>query len=491
MKKAHLEKTWWVKKSVLLAGCFPGDIDKDKARKKLQCLLDAGVHVFISLQEPDERSPHGPFVPYTPILEQLAQEEGVEVDFVSFPIRDNGVPSRERMTDILAEIRNAHISRRCVYLHCWGGHGRTATVVGCWLREQGLGGEEALERIVELRRHDPHLVSMMSPQTSAQREMILSWEPRKDGGMLSRAQGCLLGQLSGDALGSLVEFQTPEEIHRRYPDGVRELADGGTFNTIAGQPTDDSEMALLLARMLVERKTYDVNGARDSYVYWLSSGPFDCGNTISSALRGRKNPDSQANGAMMRISPLGIFGAIHSLEQVAEWARQDADLTHPNPVCVQANALYAMAIADAIQDGPAPHDLYECVVSWATDLKVVPALLDAVMTAADEPPRDFVHKQGWVLIAFRNTLWQLLHAPSLEAGVVDTVMRGGDTDTNAAICGALLGAVYGLDAMPAQWVDTVLNCRPKAGHPGVYRPRPECFWPVDALELSRLLLHQG
>ena len=68
----------------------------------------------------------------------------------------------------------------------------------------------------------------------------------------SRAQGSLLGQLAGDALGSLVEFQSPNEIRRSYPDGVRELADGGTWNTIAGQPTDDSEMALLLARMLEE-----------------------------------------------------------------------------------------------------------------------------------------------------------------------------------------------------------------------------------------------
>jgi hypothetical protein len=63
--------------------------------------------------------------------------------------------------------------------------------------------------------------------------------------MLERAQGCLLGQLAGDALGSLVEFQTPEQIRREYPDGVQKLADGETWNTIAGQPTDDSEMALL------------------------------------------------------------------------------------------------------------------------------------------------------------------------------------------------------------------------------------------------------
>ena len=308
---------------------------------------------------------------------------------------------------------------------------------------------------------------------------------------IRRAQGCLLGQLTGDALGSLVEFQTPEEIHRRYPDGVRELADGGTFNTIAGQPTDDSEMALLLARMLVERNTYDANAARTAYVYWLDSGPFDCGNTISSGLRGRKNPDSQANGAMMRISPLGILGANHPLEAVGDWARQDAALTHPNPVCLQANALFSMAIAQAIASGCDAEDLYQNIRQWAIDLAVEPTLVDAIHGAAESPPPDYVRQQGWVLTAFRNALWQLLHAPNLEAGVVDTVMRGGDTDTNAAICGALLGAVYGLDAMPAQWVDRVLNCRPKAGHPGVHRPRPECFWPVDALELARLLLHQG
>ena len=56
-----------------------------------------------------------------------------------------------------------------------------------------------------------------------------------------RARGCLLGQLAGDALGSLVEFRRPEDIRREYPNGVRELADGA-WNTIAGQPTDDSEM---------------------------------------------------------------------------------------------------------------------------------------------------------------------------------------------------------------------------------------------------------
>ena len=141
-----------------------------------------------------------------------------------------------------------------------------------------------------------------------------------DAEMTSRAQGCLLGQLAGDSLGALVEFQTPEEIRRKYPKGVRELADGGTWSTISGQPTDDSEMALRLARMLVEQGTYDPDAALGAYRDWLNSMPFDCGATILSALYGRPNHSSQANGAMMRTSPLGTFGANFDLKQVSKWA---------------------------------------------------------------------------------------------------------------------------------------------------------------------------
>lgn len=307
---------------------------------------------------------------------------------------------------------------------------------------------------------------------------------------LERAQGCLMGQLAGDALGSLVEFQSPKSILNAYPHGVRKMVRGGTWNTLAGQPTDDSELALSLARMLVKQGTYVPEQAREAYLFWLHSNPFDCGTTTSSGLKGFPNRMSQANGALMRISPLGIFGANYTLKQVADWARQDAAITHPNPVCQQANTLFAMAISHAIISGPSPADLYEMIVSWADEQAVEPALSTIIQEAAETLPADYLSHQGWVLIAFHNALWQLLHAPNLEEGIVDTIMHGGDTDTNAAICGALLGAVYGLDAVPLQWVTCVLGCRPKSGTAGVYRPRPECFWPVDALDLAARLVDQ-
>jgi ADP-ribosyl-[dinitrogen reductase] hydrolase len=147
-----------------------------------------------------------------------------------------------------------------------------------------------------------------------------------------------------------------------------------------------------------------------------------------------------------------------------------------------------MAIAQAIRTGIGPQELYRQILTWAKEMKVDESLLAVITFAATAPPADYVHHQGWVLIAFHNALWQILHAPNLEEGVVDTVMHGGDTDTNAAICGALLGAVYGREAIPGQWAECLLNCRPDAGDLNVHHPRPECFWPVDALELAERLV---
>src|SRR5690349_12718602 len=97
--------------------------------------------------------------------------------------------------------------------------------------------------------------------------------------VLSRARGCLLGQVAGDSLGALVEFRQPADIAGEYPQGVRELADGGRWELLAGQPTDDSELAQALARTLVECRGFDDEAVARAYVRWLQSEPFSVGGT--------------------------------------------------------------------------------------------------------------------------------------------------------------------------------------------------------------------
>ena len=87
----------------------------------------------------------------------------------------------------------------------------------------------------------------------------------------------LLGQLAGDALGAFVEFSSAEAIRARHPEGHRDLRPGGYWGTLAGQPTDDSEMALALARSILAAGRYDPAEAGQAYVAWRDSGPFDIG----------------------------------------------------------------------------------------------------------------------------------------------------------------------------------------------------------------------
>lgn len=313
-------------------------------------------------------------------------------------------------------------------------------------------------------------------------------ETMGDESVLARARGCLFGQVAGDSLGGLVEFSTPDRIRQLYPEGVRELRDGGVWGTLAGQPTDDSELALMLARTLSELGRFDVDAVRRAYRYWYESGPFDCGSTIAAGLCGTPKHSSEANGALMRVSPLGVFGVRHAPEEVARWAEEDAAITHPNPVCRGCSAVFSIAILGAIRGGESPQYVYDFAREWAEKLKVADSIRRALDAARTTRPEDYLTHQGWVLIALQNAFWQLLHAPGLEEAVVDTLHRGGDTDTNAAICGALLGAVYGEEAVPDQWKQAILNCRPVAGDPRVRHPRPRPFWPIDLPELAAALV---
>jgi len=311
-----------------------------------------------------------------------------------------------------------------------------------------------------------------------------------DAGRLARAQGCLLGQVAGDNLGALVEFEDAPSIRRRYPDGPRRLEDGGVWGILAGQPTDDSEMALALARSIVAAGGFEREAALAAYRHWLRSGPFDVGGTVGAALRDRPNPASQANGSLMRASPLGVYA--HALDPAlaAELARQDSSLTHPSPVCGDATAAFVVAVAHAVREGDGAEAAWRAAVEWADRAGSALLVREALDAARHEPPDcDARGSEGWVRNALQNAFFELLHAPTLEEGVVATVRRGGDTDTNAAVAGALLGAVHGREAVPAQWRSMVLSCRPAP--PRAKRPRPRACWPVDVMEIAERLLLAG
>lgn len=371
-----------------------------------------------------------------------------------------------------------------------------------------FGGPETL--VQKLVSGEWHSVLLRPGKNAA--PYSICWPKREctvnDAGLLSRAHGCMLGQLSGDALGGLVEFESAALLQKKYPAGVRLLEDGGHWNTLGGQPTDDSEMALVMARAIVNHGAYDPEAAAQAYAWWYESNPYDIGGTTRAAVSAAATPvrggksaaeasrsaalrDSQANGALMRVSPLGILGAGADEGEAGNWAQQDALLTHPNAVCQHANRVYAEALAFAIRTGSGAEQIYRFALEVAKLAESPQSVTEALVNAGSKPPENYSQQMGWVLIALQNAFWQLLHAESLEEGIMSTVMSGGDTDTNAAIAGALLGAVHGRDAIPLQWMDRILSCRPILGIAGVKKPRPEAFWPVDALWIAERLLWLG
>lgn len=167
MTARPIPSSYWVIPGSFCAGEYPGAPSDAGARHKLAALREAGVTCFVDLTEDRDG-----LNPYAHLLHGEGQ---AALRHVRFPIRDMGIPTRALMRQVLDTMGEAMAAGECVYVHCWGGIGRTGTVVGCWLVEQGLGGQQALVEIERLRVGIPD-EWRTSPETVEQRRFVLDWE---------------------------------------------------------------------------------------------------------------------------------------------------------------------------------------------------------------------------------------------------------------------------------------------------------------------------
>jgi hypothetical protein len=167
-----IPESYWVEPGRFLAGEYPGHHEASQAARRIRAFLDAGFDTFLDLTQAGE------LVPYEPTLREEAQRNPEHViTYRRFPIGDYGLPSSGQMKKILDTLDASLAARRKVYLHCWGGVGRTGTVVGCHLVRQGKTGEQALRQLAEWWQAVPKRVRFpRSPETDAQVQFILDWK---------------------------------------------------------------------------------------------------------------------------------------------------------------------------------------------------------------------------------------------------------------------------------------------------------------------------
>jgi len=173
-------QSYWVVPGKLLAGYYPGDHNTLKMEAKLKKLLGAGIRYIISLMEENERRHQGdPFPCVENAIARYAKRVGVNITCVRRPIKDRTVPGAEYMRNILDEIDDAISRGKGVYVHCWGGKGRTGTVIGCYLARHGYAqGQDVLRLIQKLRHNDPES-HRPSPETQEQCDMVTAWQEKR------------------------------------------------------------------------------------------------------------------------------------------------------------------------------------------------------------------------------------------------------------------------------------------------------------------------
>jgi fructose-1,6-bisphosphatase/inositol monophosphatase family enzyme/ADP-ribosylglycohydrolase len=311
-------------------------------------------------------------------------------------------------------------------------------------------------------------------------------EALEDAVALSRAQGCLLGLVAGDSLGAPATGKSAAFVSSTFPGGPRTLR--STPERLAGQPEEEAELAFVLARSLLRHGRHDPEEVALAYRSWYRTGPLDLDPTTRAALVGYFLGESKSAGALLRMAPLGLFAFALSRDAASALAREESALTHPSAVCRDAAAALVVAISHALLRGGGARGCYEAARGWA-EADGAPEVQGALRAAAATPPVLEGEEGSSALGCLQNAFFEALHAPSLEAGVVSTVLRGGEASRNAAVAGALLGVIHGREAVPFQWRSMVLSAR---AHPArAARPRPPASWPVAVLEIAEGLVLAG
>ena len=284
----------------------------------------------------------------------------------------------------------------------------------------------------------------------------------------------MLGHAVGDALGVPVEFCDREEL-----DGnpVTDMKGFGTYPYPAGCWSDDTSMSLAALDSLADDKM-DFDEIMHNFGKWIEQDAytptgeaFDAGRTCVNAIInyfankksifdcGMIGERSNGNGSLMRIHPFALYGIAKEMPQdeYLQLLHTASALTHAHERSKMACGIYGLILKRILLHADKTAVLDGLAEAQTLYLDNTENIHYQRLFSPDFPKfsRKEIRSTGYVVDTLEAAIWCLLTTDSYEACVLKAVNLGEDTDTVAAIAGGLAGALYGYDAIPKKWLDTL------------------------------------
>ena len=280
--------------------------------------------------------------------------------------------------------------------------------------------------------------------------------------------GALFGQAIGDALGLGSEFMPKEKVLHYYPDGLtfysQIIQDAHRCRWQRGMWTDDTDMMLCIADALIASGgEVNLNQIAKNFKAWFESNPLGIGRHTYNVLCFAdyvKDPiqaaeivwtlyrkRSAANGGVMRTSVVGLLPG-----NISEHAENICKLTHSDPRCIGSCVIVSEIIHSLVYEGKElPLDRILQIAEKYDD-RIRPFIEIANNSTDIESLELTGLEQGYTLKTLSAALWSLWHCDSFKDGLLQVVNAGGDADTNAAVACAILGAKFGYESIPEDYI---------------------------------------
>ncbi|MBR5912785.1 MAG: ADP-ribosylglycohydrolase family protein [Selenomonadaceae bacterium] len=296
---------------------------------------------------------------------------------------------------------------------------------------------------------------------------------------MHNVKAALLGLAVGDALGVPVEFSSRSKMKKNPVTGMREH---GTWNQPIGTWSDDTSLTVAAMDSITRLKKLDKVDVMKNFVRWLrdneftaNDDAFDCGNTTGAAIDnfifgatpetcGMRNESSNGNGSLMRILP-AVFYAYEKAttdEEALQIVHEFSALTHAHEVSQMACGIYYLICAqildgknlkDAIHNGlKQAEEFYSKQQKFLNATETFSRLFKENFAAL---PEDAIRSSGYVVATLEAVIWCVLNTDDYKSLLLTAVNLGGDTDTVGAIAGGIGGLAYGLQQIPADWLNVL------------------------------------